>query len=195
MRKIQIRVMQFSELSEEARETASEVVRDMYQEESMETTYEHAADDVKGYARDLGLKLVKLKPGKYCMNFDIEDRPYGDASEGDDCEFPIETYVKELLTGELIPLSVDGLINACRWLARCSNDANKSECETDNARLAVIRELARVYHDFVKSDEEFMETQDWAQMFADANGMVFDRKGNDATHLLSEHIIDNVITY
>jgi hypothetical protein len=184
--------MQFGELDDKGREVAYGVVLDKYSDESMYTTYEQAAEDITGYARDLGLTLTDFQPGEFCMNFDIPDRPYGDASEG---EFPIDNYVKELLTGELIPLSVDALINACRWLARCSNDVSKSECETDNARLAVIRELARVYHDFVASDREFMETQDWAEMFADANGMVFDSKGKDATHLLSEHIIYNVITY
>jgi hypothetical protein len=65
----------------------------------------------------------------------------------------------------------------------------------DNARLAVIRELAKVYYDCVAMDEEYMRTDMSINLFADANGMVFDGKGNDATHLLSEHIICNVIKY
>jgi hypothetical protein len=65
----------------------------------------------------------------------------------------------------------------------------------DNARLAVIRELAKVYYDFISSDEEYMETRAWAEQYADLNGMVFDADGNDATKLLSRHIIENVIKY
>jgi hypothetical protein len=187
--------MQFSELSEEARVTASGVVRDKYSDESMDATYEQAADDVTGYARDLGLTLTNFQPGEFCMNFDIPSRPYGDAAEGEGIEFPIDNYVKELFNDQLIPLSVAELIGSCRKFALLSNAPDSSECEKDNARLTVIRELAKVYHDFVASDKEFMETNAWGQMFADANGMMFDADGNDATKLLTRHIIENVITY
>jgi hypothetical protein len=196
MRTIKVKVMSFGELTtEHARGRAHEVVKDLYGDESMDASYAQAAEDVAGYAKDLGLTGLKLKPGKFCMNFNIDDRPYGDASEGDDIEFPIEDFISDLLSKELIPVSMDGLLNACRWLARCSNDANSSECETDNARLAVIRELSKVYYDFISSDEEYMETRTWAEQYADLNGMVFDANGNDASDLLSRHIIENVIKY
>lgn len=195
MRAIQIKVMQFGELSEEAKKKARVVVKELYAVDAIEAAYIVARDDVRGYANDLGLTGIDLTPGRYCMNFDIDDRPYGDAAEGVDIEFPIDNYIRELFNDNLIPLSMAEFIGSCRKFALLSNDPHSSECEKDNARLGVIRELSRLYYKCLGEEIGQTETDDWACTLADVNGMVFDREGRDATHLLSEHIIDNVVKY
>ena len=191
MRTIKVKVMKFTELEGKARETARKVVRDLYSDEYKESIFKYAAEDVEGYARDLGLTGLKLDSSKICMNFDIDDRPYGDASEGDDIEFDINSHVRGLLRyGNLIPVSINGLVEACKEFAKQSNNRDSYECEKDNARLAVIRELAKVYYDCVAMDEEYMSTDMSINLFADANGMVFDENGKDATRLLERHILN-----
>jgi hypothetical protein len=58
----------------------------------------------------------------------------------------------------------------------------------DNARLRVIRELARVYYKNLDFEEDYMHSDEWARNESHHKDTVFDDEGNDITYLLEKYL-------
>jgi hypothetical protein len=188
IREIRVETFDFDSLSEESKLKARECLQEKYGEMHMDTMYDYARENLCDIAEGLGLHGFECSPGLRSMNFDIDDRPYGDASEGDDLEIDVEEMARKYFMSQVVPDDLENLIEACRVLAKFSNDINSYEGAMDNARLVIIRELARVYYKNIEMEEDYLHSEDWAKSEAYNHAVVFDIDGNDITYLLEKYL-------
>ncbi len=186
IRAIRVETYDFDHLTDKAKVKAKESLQESYGEMHMEVMYDYARENLCNITEGLGLTGFECNPGLRSMDFDIDDRPYGDASEGDDLEIDVDSMVRDYF--KIIPTDLEDLIEACKVLAKFSNDINSYEGAMDNARLVIIRELARIYYKNIEAEEDYLYSEDWARSESYNRAIVFDDEGNDITYLLEKYL-------